>query len=154
VGLYISEIFFDPPGTDAPNEYVEIFSTVPNFTIPTNTFLVGLEGDIADNPGTVQDTFDLSGFVTGSNGYLALLELSQEYTAAGAVNTSGNVETNTPTVTTGTNRNGFGIGNSSGLNSGANTSVYTLQAGVTGTKNNIHQGGSRPTSPAELASDI
>ncbi|NJK34239.1 MAG: DUF4114 domain-containing protein [Oscillatoriales cyanobacterium SM2_2_1] len=80
----ISEIFFNPPGTDGPNEFVELVGT-PGSVIPANTFLVGIEGDAGGNPGDVQTIFNLSGLTFGSNGYLVLLQQGSPYTpAAGA----------------------------------------------------------------------
>src|SRR5262249_20446176 len=43
-GLFINEILSDPPGADAPNQYVEIRGT-PNQTIDNGTYLVAVEGD-------------------------------------------------------------------------------------------------------------
>lgn len=75
----ISEIFFNPPGTDGPNEFVELVGT-PNSVIPSNTFLVGIEGDAGGNPGDVQTIFNLSGLTFGPNGYLVLRQQNSPYT--------------------------------------------------------------------------
>lgn len=75
--LYINEVLFNPPGTDAPNEYVEIRGT-PNAVLPSGTYLVGIEGDAA-SVGDVQNIFDLSGKTLGSNGFLVLLQKSNTY---------------------------------------------------------------------------
>jgi len=80
---YLNEMFLNPPGTDAPNEYVELRGTA-NAVLPTGTYLVGIEGDVA-TAGDVQTIFNLSGATFGSNGYLVLRQFNNTYvTAAGA----------------------------------------------------------------------
>jgi methionine-rich copper-binding protein CopC len=79
--IYINEVLFNPPGTDAPNEYIELRGT-PNATIPAGTYLVAIEGDGADNPGDVQTYINLSGLSFGSNGFLVLLQQGNTYTTA------------------------------------------------------------------------
>jgi len=82
--MYINEVLFNPPGTDAPNEYIEIRGAA-NTTIPVGTYLVAIEGDAADNPGDVQTIINLSGLSFGSNGFLVLLQNGNTYTTdAGA----------------------------------------------------------------------
>lgn len=92
--IYINEILFNPPGTDSPNEYIELRGT-PNTTIPTGTYLVGIEGDSESNPGDIQNIFDLSGKTFGSNGFLVLLQKGNSY----SVNPNANVLTNSGTGT-------------------------------------------------------
>ena len=75
---FLSEILFNPPGTDSPNEYIELRGT-PNSTLPPGTYLVSVEGDAGSNPGTVQDIFDLSGRSFGGNGFLVLLQKGSPY---------------------------------------------------------------------------
>jgi methionine-rich copper-binding protein CopC len=90
--IYINEVLFDPPGTDAPHEYIELRG-VGGATIPTGTYLVAIEGDAADNPGDVQTIINLGGLVFGPNGFLVLLQNGEGYTTdAGA-----QVETSTTT---------------------------------------------------------
>jgi hypothetical protein len=92
VGLFISEVMLAsstdtlPPGSPAPapKQYVEVFSTVPSYTIPSNVYFVGVNGN-DDNAllifaGDVNDVFKLGGFQTGANGYLALTEQGNTYT--------------------------------------------------------------------------
>ncbi|MBI1293109.1 hypothetical protein GC173_18025 [bacterium] len=74
----ISEILFNPPSTDAPNEFVEIIGT-PSATLPAGTYLVFIEGDTT-GAGDIQNIFDLSGLAFGSNGYLVLRQGSSAYT--------------------------------------------------------------------------
>jgi hypothetical protein len=82
--MYINEVLFNPPGTDAPNEYIELRGT-PSSVIPAGTYFVAIEGDAADNPGDVQTIINLSGLTFGSNGFLVLLQNGNTYTtAAGA----------------------------------------------------------------------
>ncbi len=75
----ISEILFNPEGTDGPNEYVEIFGT-PNAVIAAGTYLVGVEGDVGANIGDVQTIFDLGGLTFGSNGFLVFAQRNNTYT--------------------------------------------------------------------------
>ncbi|HWI60183.1 MAG TPA: hypothetical protein VNZ22_23360, partial [Bacillota bacterium] len=77
--VFISEILFNPPGTDSPNEYIELRGT-PNLVLPAGTWLLTLEGDAAADPGTVQNIFDLSGRRIGGNGFLVLLQKNTPYT--------------------------------------------------------------------------
>ena len=89
---WISEVLLNPPGSDAPNQYIELRGT-PNFVMPNGTYFVAVEGDMNGNPGTIQDVFDLSGLALGGNGFLVLLENSNSYAfnlnAAVIVNTNG-----------------------------------------------------------------
>jgi hypothetical protein len=88
----ISEIFFNPPSTDAPNEYIELFGA-PNATISVGTYLLFLEGDNGGSttagarPGDVQGLFDLGGRTFGSNGYLVLRQFTSPYTVNASANT-------------------------------------------------------------------
>jgi hypothetical protein len=76
--LLINEVMFNPPGTDAPNEFVEIFGTPGESLV--NVYLVGIEGDSgAANPGDVQTIFNLSSFTLGSNGFLVLRQAGNSY---------------------------------------------------------------------------
>jgi hypothetical protein len=89
--LFISELFFNPPGVDAPNEYIEIRGT-PNRILPEGTFLLAVEGDAGSNPGVVQNVFNLSGKTIGGNGFIVLLQngyfYAPEYSASVYVNTN------------------------------------------------------------------
>ena len=79
--FYINEILFNGPGTDSPNEYVEIRGT-PNVVIPAGTYLIGIEGDTNLVWGQVQTIFNLSGMTIGSNGFLVLRQAGNSYTVA------------------------------------------------------------------------
>jgi len=91
---YISEIFFNPPGTDAPNEYIELRGSA-NGTIASGTWLLFLEGDNPTTPSTtpgarpgdIQGLFDLGGRVFGSNGYLVMRQFNSPYTVNASANT-------------------------------------------------------------------
>ena len=76
--FYINEIFFNPPGQDTPNEWIELRGK-PNSQFPLGSYLIGIEGDAANNPGTVQDIFDLSEQPIGGNGFLLLLQNSNSF---------------------------------------------------------------------------
>ena len=90
--VYISEVLFNPPGPDAPNQYIELRGQ-PNYPLSNGTYFVTLNGDAANNPGTVCDVFDLSGRALGGNGFLVLLQQSNSYVvysnAAILANTNG-----------------------------------------------------------------
>lgn len=79
--VYINEILLNPPGTDTPNEYIEIRGT-PNYLLPDGTYLINIEGDANGNPGTIQNIFDLSSVCIGGNGFIVLLQKDSPYTAA------------------------------------------------------------------------
>jgi hypothetical protein len=76
--LWINEVLFNPAGSDTPYEYIELRGK-PNLVIPTNTYLLTVEGNAGANPGTVQNRFDLSGKQVGGNGFLVLLQASHPY---------------------------------------------------------------------------
>src|SRR5262245_10223982 len=78
LSLCINEILFNPPGVDSTNEYVELRGT-PNLVLPDGTYLLSVEGDAQENPGTVQNIFDLSGRRVGQNGFLVLLQKFHRY---------------------------------------------------------------------------
>ncbi len=114
--IYINEILFNPPGTDSPNEYIELRGT-PGATIPTGTYLVGIEGDSGSNPGDVQNIFDLSGKSFGSNGFLVLLQKNNTY----SVNSSANKLTNSGTGS------GWGNGSTSSIGHSADGSATDIE---------------------------
>jgi hypothetical protein len=76
--LLINEILFNPPFGDTTNEYVELRGT-PNLVIPDGTYLLSVEGDGGDNPGVIQNLFDLSGRRVGQNGFFVLLQKNHRY---------------------------------------------------------------------------
>jgi len=76
--LFINEILFNPPFGDTTNEFVELRGT-PNRLIPDGTYLLSVEGDEEDDPGTIQNIFDLSGRRLGQNGFLLLLQKFHRY---------------------------------------------------------------------------
>lgn len=83
--LLINEVAFNPPGTDAPNEYVELRNTdSAPLAVPAGTYLVALEGD-GTGAGDVQNLFSLGGLVVPANGYLVIAQQGHPYAvAAGA----------------------------------------------------------------------
>lgn len=74
--LLINEIHINPPGTDTGSEYVE-FRGTPGSTIPSDYYLVSLEGD--GGLGLVDKVFSLGGMTVGSNGFLVLLQAGNTY---------------------------------------------------------------------------
>src|SRR6266404_1986190 len=76
--VVLSEILINPPGTDAPNEYMELRGA-PNQVLAAGTYFVGVEGDTNGNPGTIQHVFDLSGRQIGGNGFLVFLQKTNSY---------------------------------------------------------------------------
>lgn len=102
--VWISEILFNPPGPDAPSEYVELRGT-PNLLLAPGTYLVAVDGDASGNPGELRNVFDLSGKRIGGNGFLVLLPNSNSY----PVSLSSTILSNT-------NGPGFGTGSGSSIN--------------------------------------
>lgn len=76
--LFINELLFNPPFGDVTNEFVELRGA-PNYLLPSGTYLVAVEGDDEENPGTIQNRFDLAGRRIGQNGFLALLQKFHRY---------------------------------------------------------------------------
>jgi murein DD-endopeptidase MepM/ murein hydrolase activator NlpD len=134
VGLYFSEVML-ATGSASPNQYLEIYSTVPSYTIPSTVYLVGINGQVGAGQtlGEVQDIFKLAGLTTGPNGTLALLDNGQQYSFTG--NTIGSAGSSY-VANSGT---GAGFGN------GTTTSVF-------GTVSNVHLGGARAA--GQLVTDI
>ncbi len=132
VGLFISEVDVNKVNTTNPSQYIEVFSSVPNYTIPANTYLLGVSGNATGNPGVgvVSDIFNLAGFVTGTDGYLALLEKGEKYNSLGDEVAGGTVDDNS----------GAGLG----FGTGASSKFGTLT--------NVHTGSTR-TSP-QISTDI
>jgi hypothetical protein len=136
VGLFLSEIFLNTSSnlsSPSANQYLEVFSTVGGYTIPSSVYVVGIQGnnsevtdqfanDTVNKPGDVTDLFKLGGFKTGSNGYLALLQKGEAY-PAGDINSGGSVLTNAGTQA------GFG-------NGGGSSSFGTLGGVHTGQDQN------------------
>ena len=85
--IYLNEIYFNPAGTDAPNEYIELRGT-PGLTVSSGTYLLFLEGDNPTTPSTtpgvrpgdIGGIFDLSGKSFGNNGYMVLRQFGSPYT--------------------------------------------------------------------------
>ena len=67
--VWISEIYFNPAGSDAPHQFIELRGT-PNMPLSNGTYLVTVEGNTNANPGTIENVFDLSGRTIGGNGFL------------------------------------------------------------------------------------
>src|ERR1041385_8280782 len=103
--VVISEILVNPPGTDAPNQYIELRGP-PNQILANGTYFVAVEGDTNGNPGTIQNVFDVSGKQIGGNGFLALLQKTNTY----SVNSNATILANTDKGP------GFGSGSSSSIN--------------------------------------
>jgi hypothetical protein len=78
--LAISEVLRNPPGADSSKEYFELRGTV-SASIPTNTYLIMIEGDTTPaNPGQIDVALDLGNATLGSNGFRFLGENGFPYT--------------------------------------------------------------------------
>ncbi len=115
--LLINELFFNPPGQDEPNSYLEFRSpSTTNYAIPSGTYLISVTGQPRSfsinndtyPTGTVIETFDLSGAHTGSNGMLVILQKDNTYVDNGLVDPHAAVLDNTGIGT------GAGFGNNLG----------------------------------------
>ena len=90
--IYINELFFNPAGTDAPNEYIELRGT-PGLSVGAGNYLLFLEGDASTSttpgarPGDIGGIFNLSSKTFGSNGYMVLRQFSSPYTVNGNAST-------------------------------------------------------------------
>ena len=90
--IYINEIFFNPPGTDTPNEYIELRGT-PGLTLGTGNYLLFIEGDngvsttAGARAGDIGGIFNLSEKAFGSNGYMVLRQFSSPFTVNGNATT-------------------------------------------------------------------
>jgi hypothetical protein len=69
-GVLLNEVSVDPPGTDAPNEYVEIEAT-PN-SVLNDVYFVSVEGDAGAGLGGVDEVFNLTNVTVGSNGLILI----------------------------------------------------------------------------------
>ncbi len=114
--LFLSELFFNPPGADSPSEYIEIRGT-PNRILPRGTFLLTVEGDAGNNPGVIQNVFDLSGKTIGGNGFTVLLQNGNPYVP----DYSASVYANTNTGS------GWGSGLTSGVEHAGRDSLTDLK---------------------------
>jgi len=96
--IYINELYFNPAGTDAPNEFIELRGT-PGLSVGAGNYLLFLEGDngasttAGGRAGDIQGMFNLSSKTFGSNGYMVLRQFSSPYTV------NGNASTYTGTTT-------------------------------------------------------
>ena len=94
--IYINELFFNPAGTDAPNEYIELRGT-PGLSVGAGNYLLFLEGDVGNvltagaRVGDIQGMFNLSSKSFGSNGYMVLRQFGSPY----SVNQSASTYTGT-----------------------------------------------------------
>ena len=94
--IYMNELYFNPAGTDAPNEYIELRGT-PGLSVGAGNYLLFLEGDASTSttpgvrPGDIGGMFDLSSKTFGSNGYMVLRQSGSPY----SVNQSASTYTGT-----------------------------------------------------------
>lgn len=102
--VFISELLFKPTFGDTTNELIELRGP-PNLVLPDGTYLLGVEGDEDDDPGTIQNRFELSGLRFGQNGYLVLLQKNHRYKSI----------LYSTVVTNSDNGSGWGSGSSSSL---------------------------------------
>lgn len=64
--VQINEMLIDGPSTDNGQEFFELISSTPNFSLTGLTFL-SIDGD-GSNAGVIDQAISLSGFSTGGNG--------------------------------------------------------------------------------------
>jgi len=114
--VYLNELLFNPVGTDGPNEYFELRGT-PALSLSGYYFL-GVEGDVASNPGDVQNIFDLSAFSLGANGFLVGFQKGTPYAG---VSVGANAFTNAGTGA------GWGSGTSSDIGHSADSSATDVE---------------------------
>jgi hypothetical protein len=119
--LLINELFFNPPGGDSPNDFIELRAPIGGaVTLPQGTYLVSVDGTAGDD-GHIQDVFDLSGKQTGSNGFLVLLDKNSPY----PVDSQANVLMNSGSGA------GFGSGSSSSIgHTGINAATDIAHASI------------------------
>ena len=114
--LVINELLFNPPFGDATNEFIELRGA-PNYQIPNRTYLVGVEGDAEENPGVVQNIFDLSDRRLGQNGFLALLQKYHRY----------RIIPYSAVVTNADSGLGWGSGSSSGVDHDGESDIVEIE---------------------------
>jgi hypothetical protein len=80
-GVVINELYIDPPGTDSPQEFIELRGD-PNMSLD-GYYLIFLEGEDSltdtESEGKIQNIFDLSGQTLGSNGFLSIRMRANPY---------------------------------------------------------------------------
>jgi hypothetical protein len=82
-GVLLNEISVNPPGTDQPNEFVEIEG--PASSQLNKVYFVSVEGDPgAANPGLATAVFNLTGVSFGSNGLILLDGQTSTFSPDGA----------------------------------------------------------------------
>ncbi len=79
-GVYLNEILVDPPGTDAPNEFIELRG--PAGTSLSGVYLISVNGDSGASQGQIAHIVSLSASSVGSNGYLVIRHPSASYPIA------------------------------------------------------------------------
>src|SRR5258707_9232879 len=114
--LLINEVLFNPPGSDPPNQYIELRGD-PNLILSNGTYFVAVEGDTNKNPGTIKNVFDLSGRVVGGNGFLVLLQKDSLYAA----------NTNATTLINSDSSGGWGSGSSSSIGHKGDGGITNLE---------------------------
>jgi hypothetical protein len=73
----LSEVKVNPPGEDAPFEFVELKG--PPKALLTNIYLIAVDGNGGGNPGLAQTVVNLTGHRFGSNGLLVIAGDSNPY---------------------------------------------------------------------------
>jgi hypothetical protein len=89
-GLYINEMFFDPPGNESQREYVELRGDTAAMSL-ANHWLIVLEGEgnlepVDSEVSKIDTAIDLSGFSLGSNGFLVMRRAGNPYSVAAGAN--------------------------------------------------------------------
>ena len=92
--LLINEVALATPTSTSSSQYIELRSTTGgSYAIPSDTYLVSVEGRSSFNTGEVHDVFDLAGagMSTGTNGYLVILPSMNLYNVNGLPDPNSNV---------------------------------------------------------------
>ena len=97
-----NEVMINPPGGDNGNEFIELRSDVPGYSLNGLTIIV-IEGDMPTPAGTVDQVLPLTGLSTGSNGLLLWRDSVAVLSPAPAAETAINVADFVPDLENGAN---------------------------------------------------
>lgn len=99
--VQINEVLIDGPGTDQGQEFFELISSSPNFSLTGLTF-VAIDGD-GTNAGVIDQAIPLSAFSTGSNGLFLRRDTATVLNPAPAPGTTVSIADFSPDLENGSN---------------------------------------------------